>query len=199
MLLRWNATAKYYVGPIPWISHRTNSSILKELHLPTYWLYNFVRRQKLKYFGHVTRHNALEKMIMQGMVAGKICRGDPRQRWEKYITDTSGTMTTASRVARTGRHQFRIGIWAATSWQGYRAYAEKKKIRRQWSFTYVICVLSFEYNYVHSTSHSPNICFAERPHSQQLPHSPSSMALSWSVRIYSVVSPQLPSPPSTIV
>ena len=56
---------------IPWIVHCTNSSILNELPLPTNWLYTFVRRQKLKYFGHVSRHNGLEKTIMQGMVAGK--------------------------------------------------------------------------------------------------------------------------------
>ena len=61
---------------IPWIAHRTNCSILNELHLPTNWMYNFVRRQKLKYFGHVTRHNGLEKTIMQGMVAGKRSRGN---------------------------------------------------------------------------------------------------------------------------
>ena len=59
---------------IPWIAHRTNCSILNELHLPTNWLYNFVRRQKLKYFGHGTRHNGLEKTIMQGMIAGKRSR-----------------------------------------------------------------------------------------------------------------------------
>ena len=99
---------------IPWIAHRTNCSILNELHLPTNWMYNFVRRQKLKYFGHVTRHNGLEKTIMQGMVAGKRSRGKPRQRWEKDITDTFGTMTAASRVAE-DRKQFRSDIWAATS------------------------------------------------------------------------------------
>ena len=103
---------------IPWIAHRTNCSILNELHLPTNWMYNFVRRQKLKYFGHVTRHNGLEKTIMQGMVAGKRSRGKPRQRWEKDITDTFGTMTAASRVAE-DRKQFRSDIWAATSWRGY--------------------------------------------------------------------------------
>ena len=103
---------------IPWIAHRTNCSILNELHLPTNWMYNFVRRQKLKYFGHVTRHNGLEKTIMQGMVAGKRSRGKPRQRWEKDITDTFGTMTAASRVAE-DRKQFRSDIWAATSWWGY--------------------------------------------------------------------------------
>ena len=36
---------------------------------------------------------------MQGMVAGKRSRGKPRQRWEKDITYTFGTMTAASRVA----------------------------------------------------------------------------------------------------
>ena len=66
-----------------------------------------VRRQTLKYFGHVTRHNGLEKTIMQGMVAGKRSWGKPRQRWEKDIADTFGTMTAASRVAE-DRHQFRM-------------------------------------------------------------------------------------------
>ena len=99
---------------IPWIVHRAKCSILNEFHLPTNWLYNFVIRQKLKYSGHVTRHNGLEKTIMQGMVAGKRSRGKPRQRWEKDITYTFGTMTAASRVAE-DRHQFRIDIWAATS------------------------------------------------------------------------------------
>ena len=91
---------------IPWIAHRTNCSILNELHPPTNWLYNFVRHKKLKYFGHVTRHNGLEKTIMQGIVAGKSSRGKPRHRWEKDITDTFGTMAAASRVAE-DRHQFR--------------------------------------------------------------------------------------------
>ena len=36
---------------------------------------------------------------MQGMMAGKRSRGKPRQRWDKDITDTFGTMTAASRVA----------------------------------------------------------------------------------------------------
>ena len=52
--------------------------------------------------------------IMQEMVAGKRSRGKPRQRWEKYITYTFGTMPAASRVAE-DRHQFRRDIWAATS------------------------------------------------------------------------------------
>ena len=99
---------------IPWIAHRTNFSILNELHLPTNWLYTFVRRQKLKYFGHVIRHDGLGKTMVRGMVAGKRSRGKPRQIWEKIITDTFGTMAAASRVAE-DRHPFRRDIWAATS------------------------------------------------------------------------------------
>ena len=48
---------------------------------------------------------------MQGMVAGKGSRGKPRQRWEKDITDTFGTMAAASGVAE-DRRQFRKDIWA---------------------------------------------------------------------------------------
>ena len=97
-----------------WIYHRTNSSISNELHLPTKWVYNCVMRQKRKHFGHVNRQNGLEKTIMQGMVAGKISRGKPKQSWEKYITDTFGMMATASRVAE-NRHRSRKYIWAVTS------------------------------------------------------------------------------------
>ena len=43
---------------------------------------------------------------MPGMIAEKRSRGKPRQRWEKDITDTFGTMAAASRVAK-NRHQFR--------------------------------------------------------------------------------------------
>ena len=55
---------------------------------------------------------------MQGMVARKRSRGKPRQRWEKYITDTFGMVAAASKVAE-DRHQFRRDIWALTSWRGY--------------------------------------------------------------------------------
>ena len=72
-------------------------------------------RRDLKYCDHVTRHNGLQKTIMQGMVAGKRSRGKPRQRsWEKDITDTFGRMAAASRVAEE-RHRFRRDIWVATS------------------------------------------------------------------------------------
>ena len=67
-----------------------------------------------KEFEDFLEENNISHRKVQGMVSGKRSRGKPRQRWEKYITDTFGTMTAASRVAE-DRHQFRSDIWAATS------------------------------------------------------------------------------------
>ena len=51
-----------------------------------------LRSQKLKYFGHVTRHNGLEKTRMKGMVAGKEADRDGRKtpqirlvRWQQQV------------------------------------------------------------------------------------------------------------------
>ena len=85
-------------------------SILHDVlgHLPTNWLDNVVRLQKLEYFGHVTRHNGLEKTLMQGMVAEK-----QRENQDRYGRSTSqytfGTMAAASRVA-VDMNQFRRDI-----------------------------------------------------------------------------------------
>ena len=51
---------------------------------------------------------------MQGIVAGKRSRGKVRPKWEKYITDIFGTMTSASRM-KEDSHRFRKDIWTATS------------------------------------------------------------------------------------
>ena len=60
---------------------------------------------------------------MQGMLAGNRSRGKPRQRWEKDITDTFGTMATASRVAE-DRRRFPRDIWAAST----EDYALRRRI-----------------------------------------------------------------------
>ena len=119
-----------------------HSSILNELQLPMNRLDNF----GIKNFGHVTRHNSLEKIIMQGMVAGKRSRGKAIQTWEKYITDTFGTMAAASRVAE-DRHQFHRDIWVATSWRGYAP-------RRTWLQQCIIIYISVDKGLKKTTNHN---------------------------------------------
>ena len=61
---------------MPWMARRVGCSILNELRLPASWLYNFVRRQKLGYFGHVARRGGLGRTMVQGMVTGRGGRGE---------------------------------------------------------------------------------------------------------------------------
>ena len=85
---------------ISWMEHRTNQSILEELNIGERWLEIFARKQKLKYFGHLKRHNGLGKTIMEGIVNGKRMAGRPRRQWERDVQEAlSRTTTAAGRLA----------------------------------------------------------------------------------------------------
>ncbi|XP_067119057.1 uncharacterized protein [Centruroides vittatus] len=49
-----------------------------------------ITRQRLSYFGHVMRANALETSIMFGLVAGSRKRSRPRIRWLDNIKEDTG-------------------------------------------------------------------------------------------------------------
>ena len=84
---------------IPWTAKRTNASILNHFgNIPEHWLQNTIVRQKMKFFGHIKRHQSLEKQIYEGIVPGKRGRGRPKRRWSQDITDRLQTT-----VAEAGR------------------------------------------------------------------------------------------------
>ena len=41
----------------------------------------------MKHFGHIIRHNSLEKTIIHGITAGKRGRGRPARTWERDIEE----------------------------------------------------------------------------------------------------------------
>ena len=99
---------------IQWTDKRTNTSILEQLDIPENWLLNNIARQKLTYFGHVKRHNCLEREIYEGIIEGKRGRGRPKRRWSQDITDRlNTTMTEAGRQAQ-DRGCFRRAVTDAT-------------------------------------------------------------------------------------
>ena len=100
---------------IPWTEKRTNESITQELKVEKGWLLNFVIRQKLKYFGHIKRHQGLEKTILEGRINGKRERGRPHRRWIEDITDTyKKSATEIGRLAE-NRVQYRVLVKDTTS------------------------------------------------------------------------------------
>ena len=46
-----------------------------------------IRKRKVRYFGHIKRHEGLEKTIMEGGIPAKRRRGRPRRRWIQDVTD----------------------------------------------------------------------------------------------------------------
>ena len=53
-------------------------------------LLSIVKRRKLTWFGHVTRHDSLAKTIMQGFVEGTRRKGRPRKEWMDNICEWTG-------------------------------------------------------------------------------------------------------------
>ncbi|GFR77564.1 endonuclease-reverse transcriptase [Elysia marginata] len=79
--------------PISYKDHVTNESV-RELVVayvgPQEPLLATVKRRKLAWFGHVTRHDSLSKTILQGTVEGKRRRGRQKKAWCDSIKEWTG-------------------------------------------------------------------------------------------------------------
>ena len=73
---------------VPWISRRSNQSILKEIS-PGITLEGMMLKLELQYFGHLMwRIDSLEKTLSLGGIGGRRRRGRQRMRWLDGITDS---------------------------------------------------------------------------------------------------------------
>ena len=73
---------------VPWISRRSNQSILKEIS-PEYSLERLMLKLMLQSFGCLMwRNDSLEKTLMLGKTEGGRRRGWQRMRWLDGITDS---------------------------------------------------------------------------------------------------------------
>ncbi len=76
---------------IPWTQKATNEEVLNTIGHPTP-LEALALKQKLSYFGHVTRHDAgIGKDLMFGKIEGSRRRGRQRTRWMQEITNSTGS------------------------------------------------------------------------------------------------------------
>ena len=49
-----------------------------------------IRTHKLSYFGHITRHDDLQKTVLTGKIDGKRGRGRPRRQWYDDMKEWTG-------------------------------------------------------------------------------------------------------------
>lgn len=102
---------------ISWIEKVSNEEVLSRIGITSPTLLQIVKKLKLKYFGHIKRHESLEKHILETKVEGRRGRGRPARRWEEDIRDWLGTTTTkAGRMAQ-DRAVFRRKVREATSYK----------------------------------------------------------------------------------
>ena len=100
---------------ISWVEKVTNKEVLARIGIDTPTLLQTVKKLKLKYFGHIKRHETLQKHILEAMIEGKRGKGRPTRRWEKDIEDwLQMTTPEAGRIAG-DRVLYRSVVREATS------------------------------------------------------------------------------------
>ena len=102
---------------IPWIEKVTNKEVLSRLDMKTTMLLQNAKTLKLKYFGHIKRHETLERHILEAKIEGKKRRGRPTRRWEQDINEWLGTTTAQAGRLAEDRILYRQKVQEATSHQ----------------------------------------------------------------------------------
>ena len=65
----------------------TNKEVLSRLDMKTTMLLQKAKTLKLKYFGHIKRHETLERHILEARIDGRRGSGRITRRWEQDIND----------------------------------------------------------------------------------------------------------------
>ncbi|GFR79052.1 endonuclease-reverse transcriptase [Elysia marginata] len=76
---------------ISWKEKVTNKKVLESVGLQRPELLLTIQRRKMKYYGHLRRHDtcSMQKRILEGKIDGRRGRGRRRQTWLGNIQDTS--------------------------------------------------------------------------------------------------------------
>ena len=85
---------------LSWKEKRSNKSILQDLGLKSTRLLQSIKAQKLRYYGHIRRHDTLQRTILEGKINGKRGKGRRRDSWTSNIADMTGMkINLCSKVA----------------------------------------------------------------------------------------------------
>jgi len=74
---------------ISYTEHVTNNEVLQRVAQGRA-LMGQVKSRKLEYFGHVSKHNSLEKDIMLGFMPGTKRQGGQKRQWIDNVTQWTG-------------------------------------------------------------------------------------------------------------
>ena len=81
------------------------------------WLLNNIKARKLSYFGHLKRHDSLERHILETRLEGKRRKGQPTRKWTEDIKKWLQMSPTEDGREAQKREVFRRMVREATSTQ----------------------------------------------------------------------------------
>ena len=120
---------------ISWMEKVTNKEVLSRLDMKTTMLLQKAKALKLKYFGHIKRHETLERHILEARIDGRRGRGRPTRRWEQDINDWMDMTTTQAGRLAEDRILFRQKVQEATSRQEISWSRERERGHPQSTLT----------------------------------------------------------------
>ena len=96
-----------------WTNKVTNQHVLQKINIKSTELVQMIRTRKAKFYGHVRRHESLQRVILEGKVEGKRGRGRKRKSWTDNIKTHLGLpINTCAEVARRDTQpRKREGTW----------------------------------------------------------------------------------------
>ena len=121
---------------ISWKEKEPNKEVLSRLDMKTTILLQKAKTLKLKYFGHIKRHETLERHILEARIDGRRGRGRPTRRWEQDINDWMDMTTTQAGRLAEDRVLFRQKVQEATSRQEINWSRKSSRDRHKANFTH---------------------------------------------------------------
>ena len=86
---------------------KSNAEVLKMIGLKKTELVMSIKKKKLTYYGHVRRHNSLQKIVLQGEVDGKRGSGRRRKSWTGNVSEMTKMSMARCSVKALGRSEWR--------------------------------------------------------------------------------------------
>ena len=95
------------IGRVSWKAKKTNKEVLNKLGLQSTKLMTVFRQRIVRFYGHVRRHNSLQRIITEGMINGKRGRGRKRCGWLGNVSRYAGMNINRCAEIATNREEWR--------------------------------------------------------------------------------------------
>ena len=92
---------------ISYASHTSNEAVLRRIGIKEPSLMKTIKGRKLRFYGHIRRHDTLQRILLEGKVEGRRGRGRRRQSWTTNIANYAAEPINRCSVLALDRNTWR--------------------------------------------------------------------------------------------